>query len=482
MIMHRPVAARVSRDDSTSLQTLLDAVLAVEHLRKDLGDDSRLEKVAVLVQICVEQQQQRMESANSPRTSPSTGNSHKAQSSWLDQAEADVKDLTTPERKVKSPGFVPNELWSGHTNGACGSPPEPLLASFAAGPLGLGLSNRADGAVVVTSVDDASAAEAEGVKLNSVLVKVNGISTTGMDKAGVMDMIKSSPRPLTLKFELPDASLKTATPPAAAAPTPSGRLHMLKHGLRSILLSFIIFPIVISVAAFALGAAMAEIEGWDMAVGFFYLMSIICGMATPIGEAGNVTPVEGISAVGSLVVALWSHGMVGIIVGLVDDMVAKLVLRRMSLWNPEAKPWRMLLLSLLWMLVVAPLTILCIAGLCGAVLSVCIEHWGPTNGFYYFVGNAVGLPNPLVPYSPHTELGAGVDVYFTIILFGTSAIFLGIAARVPFPHLSELCGCAKDRRPWKRRAGQAVAATKTRVDADGLEMETPSMTIETVWA
>jgi len=82
---------------------------------------------------------------------------------------------------------------------------QPLLATFAAGPLGLGLSNRGQGAVAVTSVDEGSAAQAQGVRMNSVVVEVSGESTSGLDKVGVLAKIKSVPRPLTLKFVQPDA-------------------------------------------------------------------------------------------------------------------------------------------------------------------------------------------------------------------------------------------------------------------------------------
>jgi len=83
-----------------------------------------------------------------------------------------------------------------------------LLATFAAGPLGLGLSNRSDGTVVVTSVGDGSAAEAQGVRVNSAVLEVSGESTSGLDKEGILAMIRSAARPLTLKLAPSTAEIR----------------------------------------------------------------------------------------------------------------------------------------------------------------------------------------------------------------------------------------------------------------------------------
>ena len=76
------------------------------------------------------------------------------------------------------------------------------LATFAAGPLGLGLANK-NGQVKVTSVEAGLTADAQGVVEGSVVHEVSGQSTQGLDKAGVIKLITATARPLTIKFSPP---------------------------------------------------------------------------------------------------------------------------------------------------------------------------------------------------------------------------------------------------------------------------------------
>ena len=83
-------------------------------------------------------------------------------------------------------------------------PSSDYVATFAAGPFGLGLANTTDGQVVVTSVEAGLAAEAQGVVMGSAVHEVNGKSTQGLDKAGVIKLIMATTRPLTIKFSHPE--------------------------------------------------------------------------------------------------------------------------------------------------------------------------------------------------------------------------------------------------------------------------------------
>ena len=81
------------------------------------------------------------------------------------------------------------------------SAPVPLMitVTFEKGPLGVTLGNR-DGVVKVVSVDARTVAEAKGVVAESVVREVSGKSTEGLDKAGVIALVKAASRPLTIKF------------------------------------------------------------------------------------------------------------------------------------------------------------------------------------------------------------------------------------------------------------------------------------------
>ena len=67
------------------------------------------------------------------------------------------------------------------------------------GPLGVGLTNM-NGSVVVSTVE--GAAEEQGVCLGSAVLAVNRNSVQGLDKDGVIQMIKTATRPVTLRFEV----------------------------------------------------------------------------------------------------------------------------------------------------------------------------------------------------------------------------------------------------------------------------------------
>ena len=62
-----------------------------------------------------------------------------------------------------------------------------LLAHFDAGPLGLGLKDSvAAGSVIVSSVGPGSAAEAQGVRVGSLVKAVNDTSVVGKKREDVL--------------------------------------------------------------------------------------------------------------------------------------------------------------------------------------------------------------------------------------------------------------------------------------------------------
>ena len=92
-----------------------------------------------------------------------------------------------------------------------------------AGRLGIGLVARvSDGTVVISSVDEGTAAAEQGVRKGAVVREVNGASCAGLDKAAVMGMIKAAGRPL--EIVLGSAQRAAASPPelaTASAPSPT---------------------------------------------------------------------------------------------------------------------------------------------------------------------------------------------------------------------------------------------------------------------
>lgn len=95
-----------------------------------------------------------------------------------------------------------------------------LLVSIEAGPLGIhfvaaaatDLWDSRERFVVVSSVDDDSDAENQGVRVGYVLLEINGESLAGMDVAAVMKIIKAARRPLVLKLRSSTNESRSQTP------------------------------------------------------------------------------------------------------------------------------------------------------------------------------------------------------------------------------------------------------------------------------
>jgi len=118
----------------------------------------------------------------------------------LPTAAPPVPRTSTPDARVSPPKPPPPPAPADAVKTKQPSPgSDYLLATFAAGPLGLGLKNS-NGQVKVTSVDAGLTAEAQGVVEGSIVHEVNGQSTQGLDKAGVIKLITAAARPLTIKF------------------------------------------------------------------------------------------------------------------------------------------------------------------------------------------------------------------------------------------------------------------------------------------
>jgi len=107
------------------------------------------------------------------------------------------------------------------------------LATFDARRLGLGISSArlsgvaaascdSDVGVVVSSVDDDSAASAQSVNVGDVVIEVSGQSTRGLSKDEVLSMIAAASRPLTLLLRQQSNMAKSSAGMDAASTGPIG--------------------------------------------------------------------------------------------------------------------------------------------------------------------------------------------------------------------------------------------------------------------
>ena len=80
---------------------------------------------------------------------------------------------------------------------------------------------------------------------------------------------------------------------------------------------FVVIPIVIIVVALLFGFILAEVEGWSIKDGFYYIISMLCGLPNPLTE---VTPENDEGKIVDIVIALWALSLAGTIIGIVGGM------------------------------------------------------------------------------------------------------------------------------------------------------------------
>ena len=87
-----------------------------------------------------------------------------------------------------------------------------LTATFQEGSkLGLKLTFPASGLVLVSSVDEGSQAEEQGVPVGSSLLEIGDQVLRGMGKDEVLTIIETAPRPVTMRIDISGGSIYTAT-------------------------------------------------------------------------------------------------------------------------------------------------------------------------------------------------------------------------------------------------------------------------------
>ena len=139
------------------------------------------------------------------KTALSSGDAHdsamrEAGNAWNAVAAAAAAELAAPATAPgTAPATAPGTAAAAHSAAA-----DFLVASFGAGPLGIGISNSDGGVVAVTSVDEASCAQAQGVRVGAVVTAVGGQPTAGLEKSQVTALVRAARRPFDMQFHQPD--------------------------------------------------------------------------------------------------------------------------------------------------------------------------------------------------------------------------------------------------------------------------------------
>ena len=214
---------------------------------------------------------------------------------------------------------------------------------------------------------------------------------------------------------------------------------------------FIFIPITVMLMGAFFGAILAEVEGWKVKDGFYYIISMLCGLPTPLTE---VDPDTDEGKLVDVIVALWALALAGTIIGVVGGLsvINRLVDAAESFGqrfkraakkavtgsdeeapaaageDGEEKPVSLalnILTFLVFIFIVIPIVIILVAVIFGFILAE-VEGWKIKDGFYYIISMLCGLPNALTDVTPDSDEGKIVDIIIALWALSLAGTIIGI--------------------------------------------------------
>ena len=214
---------------------------------------------------------------------------------------------------------------------------------------------------------------------------------------------------------------------------------------------FVFIPITVMIMGIVFGFILAEVEGWSVKDGFYYIISMLCGLPTPLTE---VDPDTDEGKIVDIVVALWALALAGTIIGVVGGLSVinrlvdaaesfgqrfKRAARKAVTGSDEEAPASAdqteeekkvsttlnVLTFMVFIFVVIPIVIIVVALLFGFILAE-VEGWSIKDGFYYIISMLCGLPNPLTDVTPENDEGKIVDIVIALWALSLAGTIIGI--------------------------------------------------------
>ena len=114
----------------------------------------------------------------------------------------------------------------------------------------------------------------------------------------------------------------SATASEACAPAEPAPAKKKGSGLGRQLFAFLIFviivvPVLVIVLSLFFGLILAEVEGWPIVDGFYYVTSMLCGLPEPLTD---VQPDSTEGKIMDIIIAIWSLAVAGTVIGVVGGM------------------------------------------------------------------------------------------------------------------------------------------------------------------
>jgi len=79
----------------------------------------------------------------------------------------------------------------------------------------------------------------------------------------------------------------------------------------------VVVPVLVIAVSFFFGLILAEVEGWKVMDGFYYVTSMLCGLPAPLTDA-EPDSTEG--KILDIIIAIWSLAVAGTVIGVVGGM------------------------------------------------------------------------------------------------------------------------------------------------------------------
>jgi hypothetical protein len=239
---------------------------------------------------------------------------------------------------------------------------------------------------------------------------------------------------------------------------------------------FIITPVIVVAFALPLGFLLAELEGWDDMDGFYYLMSVLCGLPngltdeSPTSDEGKAVDI--ISVVGWIILrfeavarritdrllgkmleAIRSRSdevetceELGVLASKKDALnvaINQLMLQREQIKDSSEAHWEErkahrrarryevaldFVMYFVTIFFLVPCLVIVFSILLGFLLAE-LEGWSDKNGFYYIISMLLGVPSSLTEPStlaPDTTEGKIVDIIIALWAWALIGTFIGV--------------------------------------------------------
>lgn len=113
------------------------------------------------------------------------------------------------------------------------------------------------------------------------------------------------------------ATASEACAPAEPAPAKKKGSEFWRQLFAFLIFVIIVVPVLVIVLSLFFGLILAEVEGWPIVDGFYYVTSMLCGLPAPLTD---VEPDSTEGKIMDIIIAIWALAVAGTVIGVVGGM------------------------------------------------------------------------------------------------------------------------------------------------------------------